>query len=91
MGKSRNPNSTEFDLRSVLVPVIREWDMVLGLFVAVEENPLHGRALCRVSEGDVIDGFTIAVVNLERCPISREGTVRSEVCRYPAATRAAIP
>ena len=57
----------------MFVAIVDERNMFFGLLIAVEEDPLYRRTGACGPEGDVIRGFTVAVVDLER----RQGAKRS--------------
>src|SRR4029077_10616292 len=66
--KSGPVQLTDFHLRVMSVSVIDQLHDLFWLIFSVHEYPLYGQPAALVKDGDVIDGFPVAVVDLEGCP-----------------------
>lgn len=63
---SRPPWLAQLHLHVVVATIIHQWHGHFRLLAAVGNNPLHGQAVAAVADGDVVEGFAVAVVDLER-------------------------
>ena len=55
----------------MVVAIVDQWDELVMLFVAIEDDTVHDAVGAAVTDGDVIKRFAVAVVKFEGRPVRR--------------------
>ena len=66
----------------MLVAVVNHAHCFVGLFFAVQRDSVDGGSSARVADGDVVEGLTVAAVDLELVPLRRKTRGKTQSISY---------